>query len=144
MIADLGAVTFGMLFTKETGTLFYGIYLWVIVGNGIRYGTQSLVRSQILGLLGFSAVILLNDYWSAHTTLAIGLLLTMILIPLYTYKLLERLNQAVIHAEEANKAKSHFLAKFSRLNELYMSYGLICLFQFKDYDLKRHTFFGVN
>jgi len=76
MIADLGAVTFGMLFTKETGTLFYGIYLWVIVGNGIRYGTRSLVRSQILGLLGFSAVIMLNDYWSAHTTLAIGLLLT--------------------------------------------------------------------
>jgi len=40
-------------------------------------------------------------------------MLTMILIPLYTYKLLERLNQAVIHAEEASKAKSHFLANMS-------------------------------
>lgn len=113
MIADLGAVTFGMLFTREIGTLFYGIYLWVILGNGIRYGTRSLIRSQILSLSGFLTVILLNDYWHAHMTLAVGLLLTMILVPLYTYRLLERLNQAVKHAEEANKAKSQFLASMS-------------------------------
>ncbi len=113
MVADLGAVTSVMIITGETGTLLFGIYLWVIVGNGIRYGTQSLIRSQILSVLGFSGVILLNDYWSAHTTQAIGLMLTLVLIPLYIYRLLERLNQAVIHAEEANKAKSQFLANMS-------------------------------
>lgn len=113
MVADLSAVTFGMLMTKETGVLFYGIYLWVIVGNGLRYGTQSLVRSHILSVVGFIAVILLNDYWSLHRTVAVGLLLTLILIPIYTLKLLERLNRAVAHAEEASKAKSHFLAHMS-------------------------------
>lgn len=113
MIADLGAVTLVMIITGETGALLFGIYLWVIVGNGIRYGTQSLIRSQVISVLGFSSVILLNDYWSAHTTQAVGLLLTLILIPLYIYKLLERLNQAVIHAEEANNAKSQFLANMS-------------------------------
>ena len=113
MVADLGAVTFGMLMTRETGVLFYGIYLWVIVGNGLRYGTQSLVRSHILSVVGFVAVILFNDYWSLHRTIAVGLLLTLILIPIYTLKLLERLNQAIAQAEEASKAKSHFLAHMS-------------------------------
>lgn len=42
--SDIGAVTFGMFMTAEIGTLFYGIYLWVIVGNGLRYGIKSLVK----------------------------------------------------------------------------------------------------
>lgn len=113
MVADLSAVTFGILMTRETGTLFYGIYLWVIVGNGLRYGTRALIRSHVLSVVGFTGVILTNDYWLTHSTLAVGLLLTLILIPLYTLKLLERLNQAVTHAEEASKAKSHFLAHMS-------------------------------
>ncbi|MBI3902728.1 MAG: response regulator [Nitrosomonadales bacterium] len=113
MCADLGAVTFGMLMTEETGTLFYGIYLWVIVGNGLRYGTQSLLRSYALSIAGFAAVVLFNPYWGRHSTLAIALLLTLLLIPLYIFKLVQRLNQAISNAEEANKAKSHFLANMS-------------------------------
>jgi len=113
MIADLSAVTFGMLMTGETGALFYGIYLWVIVGNGIRYGTRALIRSHVLSVVGFTGVILTNDFWLAHITTSVGLLLTLILIPLYALKLLERLNQAVTHAEEASKAKTHFLAHMS-------------------------------
>lgn len=113
IIADTSAVTFGMLLSKEIGTLFYGIYLWVIVGNGLRYGTKSLAIAYFLAVFGFVAVILLNEYWKAHDTLALGLLLTLILIPLYIYKLLERLNQAIVRAEEANKAKSYFLANMS-------------------------------
>jgi two-component system sensor histidine kinase RpfC len=113
ILADLGAVTFVMLMAGETSTLFYGIYLWVIVGNGLRYGTKSLVTSHILGVFGFITVILFNDYWWIHKPLAIGLLLTLILIPMYIYKLLERLNHAITHAEEASKAKSYFLANMS-------------------------------
>ena len=113
IITDTSAVTFGMLLSEEIGTLFYGIYLWVIVGNGLRYGTKSLLIAYLLAVSGFVSVILLNDYWKIHSTLALGLLLTLILIPLYIYKLLERLNQAVVRAEEANKAKSYFLANMS-------------------------------
>lgn len=113
IVADMGAVTFGMLMTEETGALFYGIYLWVIVGNGLRYGTQSLLKSHVIGVAGFILVILNNNYWQTHSTLAVALLLTLLLIPLYIYTLLERLKQAVTHAEEASKAKSYFLANMS-------------------------------
>jgi two-component system sensor histidine kinase RpfC len=113
MAGDLTALTIVMLMTQEVGALFYGIYLWIIVGNGLRYGVHALIRSHALGVTGFIVVILVNDYWSEHRTLAAGLLLTLILIPVFTFKLLKRLSQAVTLAEEANKAKSRFLANMS-------------------------------
>ena len=113
MAGDISAITYGMYMSGEVGSLFFGIYLWVTVGNGLRYGAKSLLMAQALSVLGFVTVILFNDYWSAQSTLAVGLLLTLISIPLFTFSLLRRLNQAIIRAEEASKAKSHFLANMS-------------------------------
>jgi len=113
LLGDISAITYGMYMGGEAGSLFFGIYLWVTVGNGLRYGAKSLLRAQALSVFGFVIVILFNDYWSAHTTLAVGLLLTLIFIPLFTFTLLGRLNQAIIRAEEASKAKSYFLANMS-------------------------------
>lgn len=113
MLADVCAITYGMFMNGEIGTLFYGIYLWIIVGNGLRYGAKALVRTQLLSVLGFIAVILWSDYWPAHKTLASGLLFTMLAIPLFTFSLLKRLQHAISRAEEANRAKSIFLANVS-------------------------------
>lgn len=113
MFADIGAVTYGMLITQETGLVFWGVYLWVIVGNGLRYGATALVTSYAYSLVGFSGVILFNDYWLAHPRMAFGLMLTLALIPLYILKLRNQLNLAIESATEANKAKSRFLANMS-------------------------------
>jgi len=113
LFADISAITYGMYMNGDVGSIFFGIYLWVTVGNGLRYGSKALLRAQALSVLGFVTVILFNDYWSSHSTLAIGLLLTLISIPLFTFSLLGRLNKAIIRAEEASKAKSYFLANMS-------------------------------
>ena len=113
LLCDISAITFGMYVNGELGSLFFGIYLWVTVGNGLRYGAKALLRAQALSVLGFITAVLLNDYWAAHSTLAAGLLLTLISIPLFTFSLLGRLNKAIIRAEEASKAKSYFLANMS-------------------------------
>lgn len=113
MVADISAVTVGMLITTETGVLFFGIYIWVTIGNGVRYGAGSLVRSQVMSIIGFSSVLLINHYWDGHGTFAAGLMLILLMIPLYTFKLLERLNQEIRRTEEANRAKSIFLANMS-------------------------------
>ncbi|MDH4284127.1 MAG: ATP-binding protein [Gallionellaceae bacterium] len=113
MAGDMTALTMVISMTQETGALFYGLYLWIIVGNGLRYGSQALIISHILGVAGFLFVILTNSYWLAHSTLAIGLLLTLILIPVFTFKLLKRLSNAATLAEEASQAKSRFLANMS-------------------------------
>lgn len=113
MIADIGATTYGMLLTQESGALFFGVYLWVIVGNGLRYGIPALIGSYVLSIIGFTAVITLNDYWSSNPRLSIGLMIPLVLIPLYLIKLRNQLNQALENAKEANKAKSQFLAQMS-------------------------------
>jgi two-component system, sensor histidine kinase RpfC len=113
MFTDIGAITYVMFISGEIGSLFFGIYLWVTVGNGLRYGPKSLLMAQAFSVLGFVAVILSNDYWLTHSTLSMGLLLTLTSIPLFTFVLLGRLKHAVTHAEEANQAKSIFLANMS-------------------------------
>lgn len=113
MLGDVGAISFPMLLAQEHGVLLFWIYLWIIIGNGTRYGPRVLVRTQILSILGFLAVVLFNDYWQAHLVLSLGLLLTLIPAPLYLLRLVTRLNQAIQNAEQANKAKSQFLAHMS-------------------------------
>lgn len=113
MASDICVVTYAMSVSGETGSVFYGIYLWLIVGNGLRYGTKALLIAQVLSILGFTAVLLSNEYWYSHFTLGAGLILTLTAIPLFTFSLLKRLQQAITHAEEANKAKSMFIANVS-------------------------------
>ena len=113
MFADIGATTYGMMLTQENGALFFGVYLWVIVGNGLRYGVPALVSSYILSIIGFTTVIIFNDYWSSNIRLSIGLMIPLILIPLYLIKLRNQLNQALDRANEANQAKTQFLAHMS-------------------------------
>lgn len=113
MICDIGATTYVMLISHETGPIFFGIYLWVIVGNGIRFGASSLITSYISSIFGFTLVVLLNSYWISNPRLSIGLMLTLILIPLYILKLRNQLNMALEEAKRASKAKSDFLSNMS-------------------------------
>ncbi|MGV8933700.1 MAG: ATP-binding protein [Gallionellaceae bacterium] len=113
MAADLIAVTFGLLTTQESGVIFFGIYLWVIIGNGMRYGIPSLMSAYIFSILGFASVIVFNTYWHEHSRMATGLMLTLILVPLYVIKLRNQLNQALESAVKADQAKSLFVANIS-------------------------------
>ncbi|MFZ2161763.1 MAG: ATP-binding protein [Sideroxyarcus sp.] len=113
MYSDIAAISFGMMMTDEAGVLFYGIYLWVITGNGIRYGKESLINAYVASMIGFSAVILFNGYWHDHLRIAVGLWLTLLCIPLYILKLRGQLNDALESARAASKAKSDFLSNMS-------------------------------
>ncbi len=113
MYADISAVSVGIMLTDEAGVLFYGIYLWVITGNGIRYGKGPLVSAYVASLFGFTAALCFNDYWHDHLRIAVGLWLTLLCIPLYTLKLRGQLNDALEKAQAASKAKSDFLSNMS-------------------------------
>ena len=90
ILADTGIITFSMISTQEQGGILYGLFLWIIVGNGIRYGMRSILITQIMSIIGFLTVIALNPYWLSHNELSIGLLITLILVPLYLSRLLIR------------------------------------------------------
>lgn len=112
MFLDLGATTFFMAIMPSAAPIF-GVYLWVTLGNGFRYGERYLYISTLLSVVGFLTVMVVSSYWVEHRVLAFGLLASLLVIPAYVAVLIKRLNEAVNKANVANEAKSKFLANMS-------------------------------
>lgn len=114
MIGDLGILSFLMSQSaNETAIPLFGIYLWVTMGNGFRYGINYLFLATVMSVSGFTAVLLTNNFWASHFTFWVGGLIILATLPMYMAALLAKLNAATNRANEANRAKSQFLAKMS-------------------------------
>ncbi|HEY5216754.1 MAG TPA: ATP-binding protein, partial [Pseudolabrys sp.] len=113
MAIDLGIFSYGMHVGGETFAPLYPIYLWVIFGNGFRFGVPFLFAACGISVLTFGVVIATTAFWQEHIGLAAGLTVGLILLPLYVSTLIRKLSEAKHQAEEANRAKSTFLARFS-------------------------------
>jgi two-component system sensor histidine kinase RpfC len=112
-LVDFSTASFLLLIGGETSAPLVGVYLWVMLGNGFRYGVPYLYLSTALGTIGFGLVLSLNPFWKTHLSLGLGILFTMIVVPLYAASLTRQLHAAVRRANEANLAKSSFLANMS-------------------------------
>lgn len=113
LLMDVAATSYEMSISAAMGGIFIGVYLWLIIGYGLRYGEKYTKGAYILSLIGFAFTIWINPYWQSHVDLAYGFLITLILIPLHTLRLQKKLQNAIENAEFANKAKSQFLSHMS-------------------------------
>ncbi len=113
MIGDMAGASFGLALGGEQGSPLLALYFWVIVGNGFRYGVKYLVLSTLFAVIGFITVLMLVPFWSTHLWFGFSILVALTVVPLYMARLIRRLHQAINVAEEANHAKSDFLAKMS-------------------------------
>ena len=113
MVVDLGALSYTLHLGGEATSIFYPMYLWIIFGNGFRFGNAYLFVAMGLGLIAFAAVILTSPFWEQYPLLSVGLLIGILVLPLYTSTLIRKLSQAKQEAEEANQAKSMLLAGVS-------------------------------
>ncbi|MBU2846646.1 response regulator [Acidithiobacillus ferriphilus] len=114
MSGDLGGISFLISQSAyQSGFPLLGIYLWVTMGNGFRYGLNYLFLATIMSVTGFTAVLFTSNFWSSHFTFWVGGLIMLAALPTYMAALLAKLNAAIDHANEANRAKSQFLAKMS-------------------------------
>ncbi|TAK80274.1 MAG: response regulator [Betaproteobacteria bacterium] len=111
--ADVGAITWYMaVFGESAGPLFL-LYIWVTLGNGFRYGPRYLIAQLAMSVVGFGTAIYVNDFWRAHLSLGIGLLLGMFAVDMYVLTLVRRMFDAVARAEAANLAKRRFISMVS-------------------------------
>lgn len=113
MIADYFALAAVMHLQGDTASPLYSVYLWVTIGNGLRYGPRYLYAATLLATVSFLAVILLTPFWLASPLLSWGLLVGLAAVPLYFLSLLKALTEASEEARKANAAKSRFLANMS-------------------------------
>jgi two-component system sensor histidine kinase RpfC len=113
VLGDIGALSYGLHLTGGMGAPWFGVYLWVTLGNGFRYGEKYLYLSTAVSLIGFASVAGFTPFWTDHTGLAVGIACTLLLIPAYSALLIRRLNEARKNADDANRAKSDFLSCMS-------------------------------
>jgi two-component system, sensor histidine kinase RpfC len=113
MIGDNAVATYFLSQTGEHGAVIVGVYLFITIGNGFRFGRLYLHVCQVLGLVGILVLILVSPFWSQHWGIGIGLLIAQLLVPLYAGLLSERVKKERKRADEANLAKGTFLANMS-------------------------------
>jgi two-component system sensor histidine kinase RpfC len=113
IVCDFGIFSYGMHIGGEAMAPLYPIYLWVIFGNGFRFGLAYLAAASVAGVIAFTAVVLTTEFWHGHLSLSAGLISGLILLPVYVSSLIRKLSDAKRQAEEASRAKSLFLASVS-------------------------------
>ncbi len=94
ILGDVGFITVGMYVFGGMGNVYFAIYLWVIIGNGLRFGEKHLILAQILSIFGYLFVIWMNPFWQNHVPLTIGLLLSLIILPIFFRFMILRLREA--------------------------------------------------
>ena len=112
-VFDMTGLSTLMFFAGEESVPFFLIYLWVILGNGFRYGVGYLYISQAIAVTGFLVVIVWGNYWEEHIIFGVSLFLMLCLLPIYSAFLLKKLHASIQLAKQANEAKSRFLANMS-------------------------------
>jgi two-component system sensor histidine kinase RpfC len=113
ILNDAGGITCGMLFAGELGMPIYLFYLWIIFGNGFRFGKPYLYATLLASLAGLSLVLWQVDYWQQHRALGIGLWCGLALLGLYFSTLVARLTRALQQEAAANQAKRSFISSVS-------------------------------
>lgn len=101
-VADNSGCSFFIARMGSAGALVFGLYLFVAFGNGFRYGTRYLFASQVMAVIGFSWAIAVSDFWLEHLTIGMGLLLGLIVLPIYVGGLSHRLKIANRRSDETS------------------------------------------
>ena len=110
---DMGSLSILMFNAGAESVPLFLLYLWVILGNGFRFGLVNLYVSQVISIVGFSVVITWGEYWQQNRSFGFSLFLMLCLLPIYAAFLIKKLHAAVDMAKQANEAKSRFLANMS-------------------------------
>ncbi|MBL0291801.1 MAG: response regulator [Betaproteobacteria bacterium] len=111
--ADIIPITAGLFFAGEIGVPLVGLYLWITVGNGFRFGPRYLLQSYSLSGVCFTLLLLFSPFWQQHREIGIGLAILLGTIPIYVLILLSRITAQKDAAEQLSNAKSRFVANVS-------------------------------
>ena len=113
LLLDTGFQSWFLHAGGDAAAFFFLVYLWIIIGNGVRFGVRWLFAALGLFVLGFGAVALSTPFWRDQPHLSAGLVVGPCVLALYAASLIRKLSAARRQAEAASEAKTHFLASVS-------------------------------
>ena len=97
----------------RSAAIFFPVYLWVILGNGFRFGIEYMCGSMLANGVCFLLMAAATPYWRQEWQFSAGLFLAMIAIPLYASSLIRKLRWSMAEAKAASAAKNEFLSMIS-------------------------------
>jgi two-component system sensor histidine kinase RpfC len=113
LVTDIGILSLALQDGGEAMSLLFPLYLWITLGYGFRFGLGWLYVAMAASAGCFGAIVLTTTFWRSQEHLSIGLLLGLVVVPLYAGTLIRKISAATRLAEAANRAKSVFLAGVS-------------------------------
>jgi two-component system sensor histidine kinase RpfC len=113
ILVDTGTLSMALLIGGVHAAPLYFLYLWIIIGNGFRFGQRYLFITLASTLCGFGVVIMIEPYWANERQLSIGLWIGTLMISMYFSLLVGRMFKALEQANAANLAKRQFICAVS-------------------------------
>jgi two-component system, sensor histidine kinase RpfC len=113
IVIDNLAVTWLLYFGGKALAGAYGVYLWITLGYGMRFGLSYLYGNLVASIIGYALVTQFSPFWKSNPSLSIGLGIALVVVPVYASFLIKRLRSAVADARLAYAAKSDFVANMS-------------------------------
>jgi len=113
LLTDISLLSIALSIDAKYNAIIFVSYLWITFGYGFRYGLKYLYLASLASIVGFSVVIAVTPFWRGQIFLSLGLLIGLLVLPLYAGALIRKLSRAKQEAEAASQAKSLFLASVS-------------------------------
>jgi len=110
VIADMTNISYCLYIGGEQCSFMFCLYLWVLIGNGLRFGACYLWGAMIAALVGFSVVVYTTSYWRDNMSMSLGVYFLIVALPLYFAKLLGRLQKVNTSLEQRVEERTRELA----------------------------------
>ena len=114
MTADMLIIGYTLFAVGDRGIVVFGMYVWVVIGNGFRYGIKYLYHAALLALFTFYVSIYFSEAYHGDVGfIGLGTFLLGVVIPIYIGTLLKNLQKGLEAAREADRLKTRFLSNVS-------------------------------
>ena len=110
---DVITATVIIFYTGGANSPAFLLYIWLLSSNAIRFGKREVVASQILSLIGYLLILIFSADEIKHPIQVLFQYITLIIFPIFLFKLISIKDYAKKEAEIANKTKSEFLANMT-------------------------------
>lgn len=110
IVVDTAMSSALVLTMSEHGAMFYILYLWVVIGNGLRFGERYMWVAHGLAVLGSAVALSLNPFWLSHPFLSVSLWLGILFLPLFFVVALRRVESLNKKLQQQLDAAAHAAA----------------------------------